>query len=828
MSNCFVHVAVPVAVRKTLAYAVPERLRDSVRVGMRVLAPLGARKLTVGYITEIAADSPPVPPNLMKDIIDVLDQEPLLTPELLRLTKWAADYYLAPWGMMLKAALPSGINVTSLTRAHITEAGRALQQAYAEAHAEPKKTAPAKFRLLAFLDRHSPAVLKAVHQFVRIKSLSSVLYECEREGLLRLELVTRRPSVREKKQWIVSLPENGANGHKTALTERQTAVLARLRAVGGSEPLAYLTRAAHCSTATVQSLAKKGCVRLVKGVIARAPQLGAPIAVRVEHALTSDQQAVITPVSQALESRRPARFLLHGVTGSGKTEVYISLIAEILKNGGSALMLVPEIALTPAMSQLFKAVFGGDVAILHSGLSEGERLDEWWRIRRGAARVAVGTRSAVFAPLRDLRLIIVDEEHDASYKQDDSPRYNGRDLAIKRSALEGSVVLLGSATPSLETYANATEKKKLEYLALHSRILGRPMAIVRIVDMCDEFMKFGRAKIISEDLKEQINQRLARKEQVLILLNRRGYSRTVLCRSCGTTIYCDHCSITLTWHRSENQLICHYCNATKPVPDRCLVCDKAFIYYIGEGTERIQDIMHEMFPQARVDRMDYDTTRKKGRYQEILARLARNETDILVGTQMIAKGHDFHNVTLVGVIAADAGLSFPDFRTAERTFQLITQVAGRAGRGETSGSVVIQTYYPNHYALKLACRQDYKAFYQEERRFRQLMHYPPFVALANIVVKDKDLKKVVRVAEKLANELRAIADHTPGGESVRVMGPAPAPLEKIRGEYRYQILIKSPERPILREVLERSAENMLKAKAGMKNVIIDIDPVNIL
>ncbi|MBI1746344.1 MAG: primosomal protein N' [Acidobacteria bacterium] len=828
MNTCFVSVAIPVALYKTLCYSVPQRLREHVQAGARVLAPLGPRKLVVGYVTEVAAESPPVPPGLMKDIVDVLDHEPLLTPELLRLTQWASDYYLAPWGMTIKAALPSGINVTSLTRAQVTPDGLSLWQTYRDTHSDAGNTVPAKFKLLRYLSEHSPSLLKPMERYVRVKSLSAVLNECEKEGLIRLESLARRAHVKEKQRWKVTLIGDGHRVDERRLTRQQETVLERLRSVGGAEFLAFLIHATGCSSATVQTLAKRGFVRLSKELMARTPALGETIAVWVERTLTEDQQKVVDRVRRPMDSGLHARFLLHGVTGSGKTEIYLRLIADTVQRGGRALMLVPEIALTPAMTQLFKTVFGHYVAILHSGLSEGERLDEWWHIRRGSARVAVGTRSAVFAPLQDLRLIIVDEEHDSSYKQDETPRYHARDLAIKRAALENAVVMLGSATPALETYTNATEKNKLEYLVLPSRILGRPMASVQIVDMRDEFLKFGLSHSISTELKEQIRVRLARREQTLILLNRRGYSHTILCRSCGNTIGCHQCSISMTWHRTENHLLCHYCNATQSLPDKCTACGKAFIYYLGEGTERIQEILQKLFPQAGVDRMDHDTTRKKGAYQEILSKVARGETDILVGTQMIAKGHDFHNVTLVGVIAADTGLSFPDFRTAERTFQLITQVAGRAGRGDAAGAVVIQTFYPNHYALKAACRQDYQAFYEEERRFRQLMHYPPFVSLANVLIKDKSLKKVIRTSQRLAAELREIKEGMTDAAGVRVMGPAPAPLEKIRGEYRYQILIKSPSRAVLREILERSHENLRKARAGMKNVAIDVDPMNIL
>lgn len=823
MVNQFAQVAIPLSVRKTFLYSVPERFRERIRPGVRVLVPLGRRKILVGYVVELT-DTCDVPSARIKNIIDLLDHEPILGGEILELTRWVADYYFAPWGMVIKAALPSGINVTSVTRAGISEAGEKLQREY---FASSPTKASARFEVLRFLAQKRSAPIKELARALQVKSINALLNELEREGLVSITYEMKEPRIKQKEQLVVTLASEAVESE--GLSDKQGRILAALKAANGSMLLSELLKTTPSSVSAIKTLEKKGLLTIRRQVVLRSPFMGREaIATKKAYQLTREQKIVFDEILRALEKRRHDTFLVHGVTGSGKTEIYMRAITEVLKRGDSALMLVPEIALTPAVSQLFRATFGDCVAILHSGLSSGERLDEWWRIKRGIATVVVGTRSAVFAPLKNLKLIIVDEEHDHSYKQEDTPRYNARDTARQRAEIEEAVVVLGSATPALETFYEAKQNGKLKYLTLESRILDRPLAEADVVDMRDEFLRVGRAGVVSAKLQESILKRLEKREQTLILLNRRGYSHVILCRSCGATVYCDACSITMTFHRKENTLICHYCGRTKPLPKTCLQCGKPYIYYVGEGTEKIEELMRRLFPQATVDRMDRDTTKRKESFHDILAKLANGRTDLLIGTQMIAKGHDFPNVTLVGVIAADSGLHFPDFRAAERTFQLLTQVAGRAGRGEIAGEVIIQTYYPNHYSLKFACQQNYHDFYNHEIQFRELMHYPPFTVLANILIKDKDLGKTVRTATKIAKEIEAIKNQVAGGDRVKILGPAPAPLEKIKGQYRYQILIKAQERAVLHGILEKSYANLLKAKAGMKSVSIDIDPINLM
>jgi primosomal protein N' (replication factor Y) len=516
------------------------------------------------------------------------------------------------------------------------------------------------------------------------------------------------------------------------------------------------------------------------------------------------------------------------VTGSGKTEVYLNGISAALESGRSALMLVPEIGLTPQTARYFREWFGEDAAILHSGLSNGERFDQWRRIRDGRARVVVGTRSAIFAPLANLGLIVIDEEHDASYKQEELPRYHARDTALKRAQLEKAVVVLGSATPQLETFFLATEGGRHRYEPLRSRVLERPLPTVRIVDMRAEFAHFGRGAIISQLLQDAVRERLRRKEQTLILLNRRGYSPLLICRSCGQVESCENCSISLTFHQESNRLSCHYCGYTRQVPARCRECGKEYIYFVGEGTERVEEVLGGLFPEAAVARMDRDTTHRKGSLARILSEFAAGRVDILVGTQMIAKGHDFPRVTLVGVLAADRALRLADFRAAERTFQLLTQVAGRSGRGERPGEVIIQTYYPEHYCLRHACAQDYDGFFGQELKFRRSFRYPPLTALANLFISSRDADEARKLSEELARLLNRYRDAYSSEERMRILGPAAAALERLKKDYRRQILIKTTHRGELHRVLEAAVTELRKQGHDPKAVAIDVDPLNLL
>lgn len=555
----------------------------------------------------------------------------------------------------------------------------------------------------------------------------------------------------------------------------------------------------------------------------RDPLAGSTLPAPQDHVTTTDQKAALKRINKALEAGQYKTFLLHGVTGSGKTEVYIRAMRAALNSGRTALMMVPEIALTPVFSKQLRSIFGKKVAILHSSLSGGERYDEWRRIRKGEAEVVIGTRSAVFAPLRNLGIIVVDEEHDASYRQHEMPFYHGRDTAIVRAQNAGAVVLLGSATPALESFHNAAIGK-YERVVLPSRISGRPLASAELIDMREVFAEEGGDIVLSGKLADAIEQTHSRREQSIILLNRRGFSQFVLCRSCGETIKCRNCEITLTFHRGEKKLVCHYCGFGLRTPEVCPECDSRFLYFLGEGTEQLEDILGKRFPGLRIARVDRDTTRRKKELERTLEKFGRHDIDMLVGTQMIAKGHDFPNVTLVGVISVDAGLSMPEFRSAERTFQLLTQSAGRAGRGEKTGRVLIQTFYPEHYALEHARTQDYQAFYDHEIEFRRKMNYPPFVALGLILFRHKNYRRCVENAVIMRDALKT----TDRDGQCIVLGPAPAPLSKLKGEYRVQILIKSRNRKLLRETIDIAASDAETASCDLKLASIEIDPINLL
>jgi primosomal protein N' (replication factor Y) len=619
--------------------------------------------------------------------------------------------------------------------------------------------------------------------------------------------------VRPKLRRFVRLTSNGA---EQKLTDTQRRVLATL--ADGPMSLQALLTTADVSASTVTSLEKKALVEIYDEAIRRDPLAETLGVTDAEHTLTAAQSSVLTNIEQQMNSGSYSVFLLHGVTGSGKTEIYMRAMSKALSLGRSAMMLVPEIALTPVFSRRLRARFGDQVAIFHSSLQKGERYDEWTRVRNGDARVVIGTRSAVFAPVKNLGLIVVDEEHESSYRQQESPYYNARDVAIVRAQKESATVVLGSATPSLESFHNA-RKGKYHFIALPERIGARPMAQAKIIDMRNVFVRHGKPRVFSDELLEAIRETHERGEQSIILLNRRGYSSFILCRSCGETVQCPNCDVTLTYHRSERVIVCHYCNHREAVPRVCPSCGKKYIYYVGEGTEQLEEMLKLLFPALRVARIDRDTTARRKVFEQTLVDFSAGRIDTLVGTQMLAKGHDFPNVTLVGVVSVDAGLALPDFRSAERTFQLITQVAGRAGRGDRPGRVLIQTYHPYHYALRHACAQDYEAFYDEELRYRQNHSYPPFVALASLLVHGPDLGKVRNDSVELRKQLDLVNQE----RKCRVLGPAPAPLSRLKGEHRFQLLIKSRSRKDLREIADKAMRAV-----NLRSINLEIDPVSIM
>jgi primosomal protein N' (replication factor Y) len=644
----------------------------------------------------------------------------------------------------------------------------------------------------------------------------------------------RREGSSFRKRRIATLSVMGSAG-ESGLTPRQSAALQILSAAPAGLPTFEL-RDRGVTPAVLSGLVKRGLIVLRDERDDRDPFERAAMSDVVPDAnreLTEEQQQAARELFALADAAEFRVALLHGVTGSGKTEIYLRLADRVRRSGRQVLLMVPEIALTPSMAALVRGAFGDRVAIQHSALSIGERHDQWHRIRRGEIDVVVGTRSAVFAPLERLGLIVVDEEHDSSYKQEETPRYHGRDVAIVRGSRERALVVLGSATPSMESYHNATMGKYVR-ITLERRVLDRPLPAVRLVNMRAEYADEGPDVVISRDLAAAIGERLARGDQALVLLNRRGYSTAVFCRQCGDTFECPNCSVSLTVHRARQsqsraseasrsgwRARCHYCNYSVLVPTACRKCAAPYLEHAGFGTERIEEHLRERFPEARIGRVDRDSVRRKGALAQLLSKFASRELDVLVGTQMIAKGHDFPGVTLVGVISADVGLGLADFRASERTFQLLTQVAGRAGRGERAGEAIVQALYPKHYSIQLACRQNYPAFYEREIVYRRAMRYPPFFALVNGVVRDRTFDDAMQQAREI---VRLLEPATAVGRFT-VLGPAPAPLGRLRGEHRVQFFLKGTRRADMRNALMQVVGAMPEIR---RRLMIDVDPLSVL
>ena len=821
-----VSVAVPVPALGCLSYLVPEHL-PMPEVGTRVLVPLGTRLLT-GCV--IAPDTASAPDGL-KPLIDLLDTTPLLPPDVVQLALWVGDYYASGPGPAIAAAMPPKAWVVSERHAQITPAGReALVEGLSDARRQvlelltdndPHPVARLA-RALAAPQRGQPAGQGGL--YARLAALA-------RDGFVTLSQPLKGSASAFKSISVARTTVDGLEWLErgTGLGARQLDALRLLSGAPTGITLPDLERHG-VSRDTVRRLVARGAVTTTREVVERDPWLDGAQTLTdpnrsaqtggesAELVLTAEQQHAVDSLGPDAGSGAFSVALLQGVTGSGKTEIYLKLARAALTRGRQALILVPEIALTPAVATRFRRAFGDRVAVQHSGLSEGARHDQWHRIRRGEIDVVVGTRSAVFAPLPSVGLIVVDEEHDASYKQEESPRYHGRDVAVMRAKQAGALAVLGSATPALETYRHA-EAGRYRRVVLSERVLSRPLPSVQIIDMREEFAAHGPDVILSGPLVEGLAARLERGEQALVLLNRRGFAASVFCRQCARSLECPNCSVSLTFHRRADRARCHYCGYSRARPERCPECAGDYLEQVGFGTERVEAEIAERWPDARIARLDRDTVRRQGAAARLLDRFGAGKFDVLVGTQMVAKGHDFPRVTLVGVISADVGLGVADFRAGERTFQLLTQVAGRAGRGTLPGEALIQTLYPNHYSIRYACRQAYEPFFAEELEFRSAMHYPPDVALVSAVVRAPTFNQSMQEAADLAQQARA------RGGRFTVLGPAPAPLGRLRGQYRAQVLLKGPQRGEMRRALLAALEDRGDLK---RRVVIDVDPLSML
>jgi primosomal protein N' (replication factor Y) len=745
------------------------------------------------------------PEKGLKPVLAVLDPAPSVPPDLLELARWTAEYYVAPLGIVLRSMLPAVLSDAS--RDYVTLSGAPVDG-----------LRPREQRLVdEIAGRGGAQHVQTLRKALNMGSIWPEIRSLQARGALVHETVPPKDAAVKTRRVVRISRELGTLSEREEIfgrAGRQREAYELLEASGGAAELSHLTDVEGYSRSVVGGLEEKGLVELVDEEEIRDPFAHDPPPVPVGLVPTDHQRSAIDALVAALD-HESAPFLLQGITGSGKTLVYIELLREAIARGRTAIVLVPEIALTPQTSSRFRSHFGDLVAVLHSGLSQGERYDAWRGLRSGEKRIAVGARSALFAPLPNLGVVVVDEEHDGSYKQSDAPRYQARDLAIVRAKAHGAVCVLGSATPSLESWSNA-RSGKFVHLSLPDRAGGASLPKVRVIDLREQ------KAILSDELVEAVRKRLRRREQVILLHNRRGYSSFIQCRECGDVGECANCSISLTYHRVTHRLLCHHCRYEEPAPTRCPRCGSTDLSYRGLGTEQVERVAAEAFPEARIARMDVDTTSGKWAHQRILERVERGEVDILLGTQMIAKGLDFPRVTLVGVVNADVGMHLPDFRACERTFQLMSQVAGRAGRGSLAGEVLIQTSLPDHYAIRAASAHEYAPFAERELRERQDPAYPPLVRLANVVVSSPDQALAASTAEAGARWLRS-ADPA----QVEIVGPAPSPIERLHGRWRWHFFLRSPSAGAL-GAASRALVERFRLPPGDVRLALDRDPVALL
>lgn len=786
-------------------YFVPESMRSVIRKGSRVGVRFGSR-LLLGFVVDLTEQSD-VDPSKIKSIERLHDLEPALTEELLQLADWMAYNYICPRSIALQAMLPKALK------------SKLQKKIEWNSENELDEQDPAKRQLLEYIKKEQSADLQTLlehfpNQMETVKHWVNIGVLHEREQLSDRIAVKKRviATLTVDRQQLDSVIA-GLRQH----AHKQKEVLHALAQHEGSLPMSELLRLCQTSSSTVKALERKGLITTHEEEVFRDPYATRTFKPSEPLKLTPLQEQALNKIKSSMDAKKPSCFLLHGVTGSGKTEVYLQAIQHCLNEGKESIVLVPEISLTPQMVERFKGRFGERVAVLHSRLSDGERYDEWRKIQQGRAQVAIGARSAIFAPFTNLGLIILDEEHESSYKQEESPKYHARELALQRAKYHNAAVVLGSATPSLESYY-AASINKFHYLSMSVRVGSASLPPVHVVDMRDE-LKAGNRSMFSRMLHEGIEQRLEREEQTVLLLNRRGYATFVMCRSCGYAVQCPHCDISLTYHRHSKNLRCHYCGYAEREPDVCPSCESPYIRYFGTGTQRVEEELYKHFPGIRVIRMDIDTTNEKGAHEKWLNKFKAREADVLLGTQMVAKGLDFPYVTLVGVIAADTMLHLPDFRASERTFHLLTQVAGRAGRHHLPGEVVVQTYLPEHYSILHASKHDYRQFVETELEMRRERGYPPFCRLALITLSQHAVSPIVKAGEYLKKKLEQES-------CFKVFGPVPSPIPRKNDLYRFQCIVKFPNDDqtamhLLQSILRKFQDLAGKNKV---NVNVDIDP----
>jgi primosomal protein N' (replication factor Y) (superfamily II helicase) len=800
----FCNVALPVPLDGTFTY----RLDGTQPViGGRVLVPFRDKRLP-GIVTALHDDEPPVKARL---VLSVLDATPVLDRSLIELGEWISHYYIAPLGEVFRTMLPLSAEFRRMRGLRITDAGLAALAKSAQLGAIEAQAL--EIEILDYLSSREELVREATLRSATGVGADDVRALLRRKWIVAEDMSASRDAARTVQVVVLREVTGKLNANQQAIVDALTAAGSRLRV--------DQLRELDVPRTTLGTLVKRGVVEIEQqpadfhvSSVRKASPLG--------FIFNPAQKRALDHIERAAREKKFSSTLLHGVTGSGKTAVYLAAMQSVLRDGRGAILLVPEIGLTPAAAAQLHQVFAEEVAILHSGLTADERAEQWHRIRRGEAKIVVGTRSAVFAPVAELALIIVDEEHDPSYKQDETPRYHARDVAIMRAKFNSAAVVLGSATPSLESYHNA-QRGKYTLLEMPDRVEHRPLPEVELIDMKAEYRETGHQNVISRKLGEEIAARLERGEQSIILLNRRGFSPFVLCRTCGETVQCRDCAVAMTYHKSSRQMECHYCGFSDKAPQLCPKCGSEYVQFMGTGSEKLEELLHSMFPSARIARLDRDTVRGRQDFERALNALHAGEIDIVVGTQMIAKGHDIHGVTLVGVVAADTALAFPDFRSAERTFQLLTQVAGRAGRGESPGKVVLQTCFPDHYAVQFAAHHAFSPFYEKELRYRSWMHYPPFTAIANVLIRSDRMEDALRYSGLLGRWFQSTKH-----DGVRVLGPAPSPITRLKGEYRYHLVLKSDSRARINAALRAMLEHAAEHKIPRSAITADVDALSLL
>ncbi|GMW02036.1 MAG: primosomal protein N' [Candidatus Hydrogenedentota bacterium] len=806
----YVDVVLPIPVEQAFTYSVPSPLQHRAQTGMRALVPVKQRR-EMGYVVAVR-DSVEI--DGVKAVVDLPDPEPVFTRELLELCKWIGEYYCCSWGEALHCALPAGLVIKSKVR-YVLNPNQICEGRFTDRQR----------KIIALLYQRGPLTEGQLAKAMGRGSLSNTLHSLVARDVLRAEPMVPRQSASFHTESYVHLiesaiPDAASLEQLQRRAPRQAAVYLDLLNNQPERMASELYEKHQATSTTVRALCDRGLLRVEDREVYRVPDIAVDGGSALKHTLNANQQAAHDAIVAAVHDKKFQTFLLKGVTGSGKTEVYLQVIEAVLAEGRDAIMLVPEISLTPQTVGRFKARFQTEIAVLHSGLGAGERYDEWRRAHRGEVRIVVGARSAIFAPVRNLGIIIVDEEHDNSYKQGETPRYHARDVAVMRAMMNDAVCVLGSATPSIESYHN-TRAGKSVCLVLPGRATQGVLPEVTVIDMRDETREIGANAFLSRRLESAVRDCVSGGGQALLLLNRRGFAPFVLCPSCGWLAECPDCNVSMTYHQKGAYLRCHYCNRQRSVPPVCDQCHFNPLLFMGAGTQRVEDVLQRTFEQFRIARMDADTTSGKGGHAKILGRLANGDIDILVGTQMIAKGHDYPGVTLVGVINADMGLGIPDFRAAETTFQLLTQVAGRAGRGNRPGQVIVQTYRPRHYAIQAAAEHDYDGFFDKEIAQREAAQYPPFRRMGHLLIEAEDPREAERGAMLVHRVVREEIDRL-GYKGMEILGPAPASVSRVMKKYRWNIglLSKSGRRV---NQLVRAARAVLSQGSGLGKVQVKVD-----